>query len=276
MISPSVIKNQLLHIISCANKNRNLFVNNPERDMSRQRKCSFETLIGLILNFSSHCLNKEILEFWPKDPEKLPTKSAIVQQRNKINNDLFPFIFESFNKAFPFKAKWKGYHILACDGSDINLPINKTDTENYMTYASGKGGYYQMHLNALYDIMEKRYTDIVVQPRPQMDEREALRTMIQRNQTGHRTIYICDRGYPSMNLMAHIMKNDQYFLFRCKSLQSHDSMFKHFQFPENQEFCISKTVYVTRSRKKKYRNKPDIYKCISSKYKFFRLQSLMV
>ena len=92
--------------------------------------------------------------------------------------------------------------------------------------------------------------------------------MIQRNQTGHRTIYICDRGYPSMNLKAHIMKNDQYFLFRCKPPQSHDSMFKRFQLPEDQEFCVSKTIYVTRSHKKKYRNKPDIYKCISSKYKF--------
>lgn len=268
MLSPSSIKNQLLDIISYTNENKHLFVNNPQTDMSRQRKCPFESLVGWTLNLSSHCMNKEILEFWPLDPAKLPTKSAVVQQRNKINDALFPFIFESFNEAFPFKAKWKGYHILACDGSDINLPTNRKDMENYMPYASGNGGYYQIHLNALYDIMEKRYTDIVVQTRPQMDERKALCTMIQRNQTGHRTIYICDRGYPSMNLMAHIIKNDQYFLFRCKPPQSHDSMFRHFQLPEDQEFCVSKTIYVTRSHKRNFRTKSDIYKCISSKYKF--------
>lgn len=268
MLSPSIIKNQLFNTISCANENKHLFVNNPETDLSRHRKCSFETLIGLILNFSSHCINKEILEFWPTDPKKIPTKSAIVQQRNKINDKLFPFIFETFNNAFPFKAKWKGYHILACDGSDINLPRNKKDTENYMAYASGNGGYYQIHLNALYDIMENRFTDILVQPRPQIDERAALCTMVQRNKTGHKTIYICDRGYPSMNLMAHIIQNNQYFLFRCKSPHSHDSMFKSFHLPENEEFCVSKTIYVTRGQKKEYKEKPDIYKCISTKYKF--------
>ena len=53
------------------------------------------------MNLSSHCMNKEILEFWSFDPKKLPSKSAVVQQRNKINDDLFPFIFETFNKAFP-------------------------------------------------------------------------------------------------------------------------------------------------------------------------------
>ena len=92
MLSPSSIKNQLLDIISYTNENKHLFVNNPQTDMSRQRKCPFESLVGWTLNLSSHCMNKEILEFWPLDPAKLPTKSAVVQQRNKINDALFPFI----------------------------------------------------------------------------------------------------------------------------------------------------------------------------------------
>ena len=131
MLSPSSIKNQLLDIISYTNENKHLFVNNPQTDMSRQRKCPFESLVGWTLNLSSHCMNKEILEFWPLDPAKLPTKPAVVQQRNKINDALFPFIFESFNEAFPFKAKWKGYHILACDGSDIY--VTRSHKRNFRT-----------------------------------------------------------------------------------------------------------------------------------------------
>ncbi len=56
---------------------------------------------------------------------------------------------------------FKGYRLIACDGSDINIAHNTTDSETY--FKSGKSkGFNQLHLNAVYDLLNKTYTDIVI------------------------------------------------------------------------------------------------------------------
>lgn len=65
------------------------------------------------------------------------------------------------------------YRVVAIDGSDFNQPFNP-QSENVM-----QGKYGQIHVNTLYDVLNKLYLDMVFQSRPKMNEREAAITMLQ-------------------------------------------------------------------------------------------------
>ena len=60
---------------------------------------------------------------------------------------------QTFNNSFSYDFFYKGYRLLAADGSDIHYPTNPAETENYFSVPDGRG-YNLMHLNALYDIWD--------------------------------------------------------------------------------------------------------------------------
>lgn len=262
MINPSLLKEQFLNIINSIEVNRSDFVINPYKDMSRNRKCNFKDTILTTLCFSCHSLNNELKSFFGFDPEKLPSKSAYCQQRSKFNESLFPHFFSVFNESIPFTKKLKDFHLLAIDGTDVNLPTDKTDNTTAIPFGSTIRPSYQFHINALYDLLEQRYVDLLIQPRPDMNETYALKTMSKRLKLDGKSIFIGDRLYPSFNLMANIINDGQYFLFRTKSPQSTGSFLKSLELPVNEEFDVYRTFSITRSRQKKYQKNPQKYKIL--------------
>ena len=54
------------------------------------------------------------------------------------------------------KNLFKGYRLIACDGSDINIAHNPDDKESYFTNGNARG-LNQLHLNAIYDLLDKIY-----------------------------------------------------------------------------------------------------------------------
>ena len=46
---------------------------------------------------------------------------------------------------------------------DINIAHNPDDKESYFTNGNARG-FNQLHLNAMYDLLDKIYTDIIIQP----------------------------------------------------------------------------------------------------------------
>ena len=71
--------------------------------------------------------------------------------------------------------------------------------------------FFQMHLNALFDICENRYITAVTQPRPKMNETQALCHMVDHCNLPENTILIADRGYASLNTMAHLIEKKEIF-----------------------------------------------------------------
>ena len=267
MITPLEVKKVLTDLIRNAASHSAPFVNNPDKDMTRNRKCTFEKTVGLILNFEDHSLKSEILNYFD-DPSQSILKSSFVKQRAKINDTFFPWLFHSFNAAIPCHKKYNGYALACCDGSDLNLPPDKNDTENFVQYASKNGGYYQKHLNALYDPINNRFLDAIIQPRPVFQEASALCEMVRRYDNPEPTIFLADRGYQSFNLMATIIENNQFFLIRAKDLRSSSSFLKHVQLPPEGEFDMDCTLMLTRSHKKNYLKHPETYKVLHRNRRF--------
>ena len=226
------------------------FVNNPEADFTRHRICTFENIILNVLTMESHSLNRELFEFYRFRSEPLPTKSAFVQAKGKLNDLSLQHLFYQFNQRIPFQKTFKGMHLLGCDGTDSNIPADAKDEDSFISYNSKDGGYYQNHTVAVYDLLEKRYLDAVIQPREKMNEQDACVQMVDRNPLDGRSLYIADRGFFGYNLLAHIIEQNQFYLFRVKDIYSGSSPFKDLAFPDAEEFDIHAEFCLTRSRKK--------------------------
>ena len=74
-------------------------------------------------------------------------------------------MFYEFNSCFSFEKKYKDYQLLACDGSDLNIARNPNDAGTYFQSQPTDRGFNQIHLNALFDLCEKRYIDLVIKER---------------------------------------------------------------------------------------------------------------
>ena len=95
--------------------------------MTRHRRCPLLDTIKATLCLTMNRTNTELFDFFMSQNKAVPSKSAFTQQRKKLNTDFFPYIFKSFNDKIPFTKTFKGYHIIAADGSDVNLPTDKND-----------------------------------------------------------------------------------------------------------------------------------------------------
>ena len=58
-----------------------------------------------------------------------PTVSAFLQQRDKVNFQAFEDLFHSFVQEIDEKNLFKGYRLLAADGTDLHTPTNREEKE---------------------------------------------------------------------------------------------------------------------------------------------------
>lgn len=252
-MNPSYIKFSLMNTINSMQEDPSPFVKDPGKDFSRKRKISFSDIILSTISMENHSLNREIRQFFSSNSKPIPSKSAFIQQRKKLNENTFPFVFSSMNTVFPFKKVFCGLHLLACDGSDINIPPKPGDTDTYVASNTLGVGYHQMHLNAMYDILEERYLDVEIQKRAEINERRAFIQMVERNCMAGKCLYIADRGYFSLNVIAHVIHAGQFFLLRMNDPTVRNAFLKRFALPSDNEFDVRVSFEVTRKQAKIYR-----------------------
>ena len=117
------------------------------------------------------------------------------------------------------KNLFKGYRLIACDGSDINIAHNPDDKESYFTNGNARG-FNQLHLNAIYDLLDKIYTDIIIQPGKIENKHKAFCDMVDRYTGIRNTLFLVDRGYESYNNPAHVQEKGAFYLFSGKDINS--------------------------------------------------------
>lgn len=230
-----------------------IFAKNPGRDFTRARKLSFEQTIKTILAMTGKSLRGELMDYFNMDLS-MPTVSAFVQQRNKINYRAFETLFHTFTNAVDESKLFKGYRLLAVDGSDLHVPTNKAETESFYQNAKEHKPFNILHLNALYDLNRNIYTDALVQPLKHRNEHQAFVTMVDRDTSTIPTIFIADRGYESYNNMAHVIEKGQYFLIRVKDL-GRCGIISGLSLPDKAEFDVTVSVALTRSQSFETKNR---------------------
>ena len=175
-------------------------------------------VLSLTLCFEGATLTREMLRFFDFH-RNTPSSSAFIQQRSKLNELAFPSLFHSFVNKTDMRRRYKGYRLLAADGSDIQIPLNPHDDSTYFPSVNGKAPYSMLHLDAVYDLLQRTYVDASVCGRRKFNEKDALCKMIEHSSITD-ALVIADRGYECYNLMAHIQEMGWKFLIRIKDLHS--------------------------------------------------------
>ncbi|MCR5272602.1 MAG: IS4 family transposase [Lachnospiraceae bacterium] len=199
-------------IISEMSSMPSLFSVASDTNFTRNRIFAFKETLTTILGMAGGSLNKEIYDHF-KTNKIIPTASAFVQARAKVLPEAFQFLFHEFNNNCSDNKLYKGYRLLAVDGTDLNIPKNPNDKETYLNQ-----GFNQLHINALYDVENHTYTDALIQGRCVTNEISAVSTMIRRNRFSKPTILIADRGYECFNLFELCNRiNNLNYLIRVKN-----------------------------------------------------------
>lgn len=262
----NLIKGKLMTAIKNLEQRKDQFVKHPGKDFTRKRKFSFQALITLMLSMGGKSLENELLEFFDYNLDTV-SSSAFIQNRNKLLPETFEVLFNEFNKSLDYFKTLEGYRLIAVDGSDLNIPHDFKDQETYFQSTPNSKGFNQIHINAMYDLVNNVYLDAYIQPRRKVNEFRALTDMVDRSGLTGKVLVIADRGYQSYNVFAHIIKKGWKFLIRVKDTKS-QSMLSSFKLPDTGEFDMSIKRILTRKQTKAVKSQPDVYKILPSKSTF--------
>ena len=243
--TPEGVKCVLDTAIDMVSENIGCYVVDPSADMTRRRKITANRLFRFFISKQGGSLRTEICEQMPGGEEFQP--SALSMQRYKIKHEAFIRILALFNKGIRPSNTFCGFHIIACDGSDVNIPFMSSEPDLIIQNGDNKP-YCQIHVNALYDCLDGIYWDAEMTTPSHKMEPGALLEMASRQNYPGNSIIVCDRGYQSYRVIAEMIEKSQKFLIRCKDIHSRSSILKRFDF-EDSELDRNVSVFLTRNNK---------------------------
>lgn len=242
------ITDSLTNLISELSSNPSLFLRNPQVNFTRNRKISFRSLIGITMNSGGGTMSKELLDYFDFNVNT-PTVSAYTQQRSKVLPEAFEYLFQSFTQEnISHNNTFKGYKLIACDGSNLTIATNPSDAET--AYKSNQYGTItnHLHLNAFFDVLNRIYLDAVLQTASEYQEYRACIKMMERSPLV-KAILIADRGYENYNVMAHAINKGWKFVIRIKDIGS-NGIASGLKLPKSDAFDTDISLTFTRQQAK--------------------------
>lgn len=213
--TPEILRGMLDSMIRKLGETPERFIKRPGRDFTRPRTLTFETVISLLLTMSENSIGKILIgQFHNK--EKTPSASAFVQQRQKLLPSALEALFHHFTDSLRPEKTFCGYHLLAVDGSSLKSAAYPEDPASYRPGTPHQHGWNLWHMNALYDLENGIYTDLIVQKEHEKNECKALCQMVERSVIPGKTILLADRNYESCNNLAHLEKRGWNYLIRIR------------------------------------------------------------
>ena len=213
-----------------------MFSKNPGKDFSRNRKLPFRTVISLLLSMEGGTLKTELLDFFGCSADAA-SSSAFIQQRKKINQEALPSLFRMFVRKADAIKTYKGLRLIAADGSDIQIPANPNHPDSFFPGTNGQSPYSMLHLDAMYDLLQRTYMDATLLGQRKTNERSALCAMVDRYELEN-VLLIADRGYEGFNLMAHIQEKGWKYLIRIQDVASSRCIAAGLDLPDEKEFDL--------------------------------------
>jgi hypothetical protein len=146
---------------------------------TRNRKMPLHKVILTTLFRKGRSLKIELKDFAKRLKMSEISKVGYLKQRMKLNPLAFLEVARFHAKQF-YKDKilvktHKGYLILACDGSDMNVPSTPENKEKF--HESSKNGHYsrpQAGFSCLFDVLNRQICDCAVSYNKTSERTEAL------------------------------------------------------------------------------------------------------
>ena len=253
---PMSVTNTLKTEIYTMALNPQEYVINPGKDFTRKRKLDFANVLLFLIIMGNSNTDYELVKYFDFKTERIPGKSALIQQRAKLKTDSLLHLMKSFNKNYPLGIYKGKYNLIAVDGCEFNIYRNPNDPDTYYEPSEKTTlGYNMIHTIPLYDIISKRYLDIEFQPSRKKNEFQAYCILVDRYEKTEQTaVFIADRGFASYNCFAHTINSGHKFVIRAKDV----NVKRYLKIDSLPDYLDTETnLILTRSNSKKKRLHPE-------------------
>ena len=213
------LRKKLLSQVRKMGKNPQIYASRPGRDFTRRRALDFENIIFFLLTMSCESVGKNLMKAF-RFQEKTPSASAFVQQRKKLLPKALEDLFHSFSNSLTPEKKYRGYRLLAVDGTSLKSSAYPADLLSYLPGTAHQHGWNKHLINALFDLESGIYTDLIVQKEHEKNEGKALCEMTDRSQISEPAILLADRNHASLNNLAHLENRGWKYVIRLKERAS--------------------------------------------------------
>lgn len=250
------VKAMLLASINVLASDPEKYAVQPGKDFTRNRKIGFRDFLLLFLTMEADSIKEELYRYFGRVKEA-PSKAAFYKQRKKLKSDALRHLLILFEQKCKKKLFNDKYRLVACDGSAVDIFRNPNDKDTFFE-PNGKStrGFNQIHINAFFSILDKKFIDLLIQPARKRNEYKAFCQLVDRAEDdGIPNIYICDRGYASYNDFAHVMEKGHFFLIRCTDRKTEKIL--GFPLDDVKELDLHVDRILTRSNAKKKRLHPE-------------------
>lgn len=197
-------------------------------DFVRTRILSCQVLVLFILNLLRQSIANELILFTKSLSIKSVSRGAISKARLKLSPKAFVSLNEVLIKEF-YKdngvKKFQGFILAAIDGSMLELPANCPDINKRYGGATNQTDYVapMARTSILFDVLNGVMIDSIIAPYASAEREMAfqhieniLRHKSQSN-NNKEFLLLFDRGYPSVPLLAYLLKHRINFVMRCNS-----------------------------------------------------------
>lgn len=161
------------------------------------------------------------------------------------------------------------YSLIAADGCEFNIARNPQNPSTFHpTSGRSKKGFNSLHTISLYDLLSKRYLDVLIQPGRLKNEFAALCQLIDRYLYGGCPIFVADRGFASYNVFAHAIEKSSFFAIHAKDVNI-KRLLAAASLPGRMDRWAD--VILTRSNARKKKLHPELgtlYRCICKAVSF--------
>lgn len=183
---------------------------NGNHAFSRKRKMPLKDMLLCCLSKKGLTTTFELRNYF-KEKGDLSMQLSVqgyLQQRKRLNPEIFPYLNCKYLMDFYRSDEprlWKGYLLIAIDGSKAKVPNSKDNREafgNSGNQHSGKGQVRAL-VSGMYDVLNHFYLDIEIEHICISENELAKRNLKQLKKIGIRkpVVAVFDRGYPSLEFI---------------------------------------------------------------------------
>lgn len=228
------------------------------KDFTRNRKLSFLNLIVFLAQGLVRSLQRELNSYFQKTRGteftiQVVSKSALSHAREKLKPEAFTELNKVANVSFYKNAdylKWRGFRLLAIDGSTLCLPNHPTVEEEFGTTGFGRYADSDRSLakvSMLFDVLNNTTIDAQINGYRTSEIKQAVQHL--ESVTPGKDLIIFDRGYMNRGLMFEMIQKGIHFCIRLNEWMTRIKDMKkigltdvitHFYLTENHQHLLDK------------------------------------
>lgn len=188
---------------------------------TRSRKLSFADYMLFLISGAKNSLQAELNHYldMTNREDQTYSKQAFSKGRQRIRPEAFKELSDVVVRSVFMQSvtrTWENHHLLAIDGSRLNLPINPALSQEFGEQITGGAAQPQALCSCLFDVLN----GIIVDARLdgcRGNERKHAEEMIRALDAGLVTnpLFLMDRGYPSYEMIALFEQLGYKYLMRC-------------------------------------------------------------